>query len=109
MKNIELYQKVIEIITDNIEDKTLNGEIIAKNLGVNRMYLHRKLKAYCNKNAGELIQDVRIKIAKNLLINDNQKINQIAQQLGFSDNSYFTKTFKKVTGQTPSVYKKSKV
>lgn len=108
MKEKELYQEVIGIITDNIEDKTLNGEIIAQQLGVNRMYLHRKLKGYCNKNAGELIQETRINTAKVILTKDNQKINQVAQQLGFSDNSYFTKTFKKITGQTPSVYRRSK-
>ena len=108
MNTETIYSKSVQIIENNLEYPNLNGAYIANQLNVNRMYLHRKLKAYCNLNASELIQSVRIKKAKEILINEQQKINEVAEQVGFKDNSYFTKTFKKITGQTPSIYKKSK-
>ena len=70
MENKILYQKTIKIIRDNKSNLNLNGAFVAKQLKVNRMYLHRKLKAYCNKNAGELIQTIRIKAAEELLKSD---------------------------------------
>jgi two-component system response regulator YesN len=108
MENKILYQKTIKIIRDNKSNLNLNGAFVAKQLKVNRMYLHRKLKAYCNKNAGELIQTIRIKAAEELLKKTNKKIIEIAKEVGFVDSSYFTKKFKIITGQSPSVYRKSK-
>ena len=44
--------------------------------------------------------------AKRLLLEDKLSIKDIATELSFSEPNYFTKTFKRVTGMTPSVYKK---
>lgn len=109
MRDEILYQKAILIIKKNRHNPSLNGAFIAKCLGINRMYLHRKLKKHCNKNAGELIQNIRIEIAEDLLKNTNKKITNVAQAVGFKDNSYFTKKFKMLKGIPPSVYRKSKV
>ena len=99
-------QRVNQIILSNIDNRSLKGAFIAQKLGVNRMYLHRKLKQFCNKNAGEYIQSVRIQVAKEMLLDSEKNISEIYATVGFSDLSYFSKTFKKVTGVSPCNYKK---
>ena len=68
------------------------------------------LNALCNDllgvSAGEVIRN-RISLeAKRLLINMELSISEIAYQLNFSDNSYFTKFFKKQAGVTPDEFRK---
>ncbi|WP_118972180.1 AraC family transcriptional regulator [Taibaiella koreensis] len=69
------------------------------------------LNALCNellgKPAGEVIRDRILLEAKRLLVNASVHINEIAWQLHFADNSYFTKFFKKQTGITPEAFRKA--
>jgi AraC family transcriptional activator of pobA len=69
------------------------------------------LNALCNdmlgKPAGEVIRDRVLLEAKRLLINVDLSISEIAWQLNFADNSYFTKFFKKQAGITPEAFRKS--
>ena len=58
------------------------------------------------KSAGEIIRDRVLLEAKRLLTNADMSIATIAWQLNFADNSYFTKFFKKYTGQTPEDFRK---
>ena len=68
------------------------------------------LNAVCNDllgiSAGEVIRDRVLLEAKRLLINLNLTVVEISYQLNFSDNSYFTKFFKKYTGLTPEEFRK---
>ncbi len=68
------------------------------------------LNALCNDllgiSAGEVIRNRILLEAKRLLINLNLTIAEIGYQLNFSDNSYFTKFFKKYTGLTPEEFRK---
>ena len=69
------------------------------------------LNALCNDvlgiPAGEVIRNRIALEAKRLLINNNLTILEIANQLNFADNSYFTKFFKKQVGITPEEFRKS--
>lgn len=69
------------------------------------------LNALCNDllgvSAGELIRDRILLEAKRLLVNADSSISEIAYKLNFTDNSYFTKFFKKYTGTTPEEFRKS--
>ena len=68
------------------------------------------LNALCNDllgvSAGELIRNRIILESRRLLINLDLSISEISHQLNFSDNSYFTKFFKKATGVTPEEFRK---
>ena len=69
------------------------------------------LNALCNdmlgKAPGEIIRDRALLEAKRLLVNADISIAEIADQLNFADNSYFSKFFKKYTGVTPEEFRKS--
>jgi len=68
------------------------------------------LNALCNDmlgiSAGEMIRNRVILEAKRLLVNPELGITEIAGQLNFADNSYFTKFFKKQAGVTPEDFRK---
>jgi AraC-like DNA-binding protein len=69
------------------------------------------LNALCNDvlgiSAGEVIRNRIALEAKRLLINNDLTVLEIANQLNFADNSYFTKFFKKQVGQTPEEFRKT--
>jgi AraC family transcriptional activator of pobA len=69
------------------------------------------LNALCNDllgiSAGEVIRNRVILEAKRLLVNLELTITAIANKLNFTDNSYFTKFFKKYTGLTPEEFRKN--
>ncbi|HEY4322873.1 MAG TPA: AraC family transcriptional regulator [Mucilaginibacter sp.] len=69
------------------------------------------LNAICNdilgQSAGEVIRERVLLEAKRLLINLNFTIAEIAYQLNFNDNSYFTRFFKKYSGSTPEEFRKN--
>jgi AraC-like DNA-binding protein len=69
------------------------------------------LNALCNDvlgiPAGEVIRNRIALEAKRLLINNDLTIQEIASQLNFADNSYFTRFFKKQVGTTPEEFRKT--
>jgi len=69
-----------------------------------------KLNALCidclGMSAGKFIRNRIVVEAKRLLVNTDMNISEIADKLGFTDSSYFTKFFKKYTSATPEEFKK---
>ena len=57
-------------------------------------------------NLTNYIMNYRIEKAKELLRSTNLRSYEIAEKVGFLDESYFSRTFKKVTGQSPNSFKK---
>jgi AraC-like DNA-binding protein len=48
---------------------------------------------------------VRIEKAKNLLLNPNLRISEIAYEVGFQSLTHFNRVFRKITGQSPTDYR----
>lgn len=70
--------------------------------------LNRICKNITGLTASELINKKILLEIKRFLIYTNNSIEEIAYSFNFYDNSYFTKYFKKATGQTPKQYRKEK-
>lgn len=70
-------------------------------------HLNALCKDLLGKPAGTVIRDRILLEAKRLLVNAEMTISEIAWQLNFTDNSYFTKFFKKQTGTTPEAFRKA--
>jgi AraC-like DNA-binding protein len=73
-------------------------------MGMSRTNMHRKLKAITGFPPSELIRNIRLRTAAQLLMNQSDTIAQISFTVGFEDHSYFSKSFKKQFGVTPSDY-----
>jgi len=100
-----------EMIQDKIDtDLTLSLQEIAKSLQVHPSYLSREFSKYFdNLSFGGYIRKLRIEKAISLLESQKYSLAEIAYLTGFSDQSYFTRIFKKETGLQPSVYKKRRL
>lgn len=106
MKADILINVVHNIIKKELGNPVLNGELIAKELGMSRMHLHRQLKLCLDKNASELILAIRMQYARQQLIDTDTPIKRIAFNIGYLDPKYFAKVFKKYNGVSPTQYRK---
>ena len=70
------------------------------------MHLRRIFKSAVNTTPVKYINYLRLEKAKNMLINSNYSVNEIAFSVGFEDAYYFSRLFKKEIGISPSEYKK---
>jgi len=72
-------------------------ELMAKQLGMSRTNMHRKIKALPDFHPVNLIRNIRLRRAAHLLKNQTDSIAQIKFfQSGFEDHSYFSKSFKAI-------------
>ena len=102
----QFLQKVYENIDENLENERFSVEDLAKNTGLSRSMLHRKLKMLTGKSASDLIMETRMNRAMELLENDVATASEIAYKVGFNSPSYFFKVFKKHFGIPPGDIKK---
>lgn len=104
--HLVLIKNFISLVGANYKKLHLPKEY-AELLFVTPNHLNSVCKEYLGQQAGEVIRNRIILEAKRLLILPNWTITQVAYKLDFSDNSYFTKFFKKVEGMTPEEFRKS--
>ncbi len=97
-------ENVLKHIDEHIGDENFNVEALCLEIGVSERQLQRKLKSITNKTPGQLISSVRLHRAKELLLDKKSNVSEIAYQAGFSNPSYFSRTFKKEFGVTPSTF-----
>jgi AraC family transcriptional regulator, transcriptional activator of pobA len=76
-------------------------------LNITPNYLNALCQEYFSKTVSEIIQERVILEAKRMLMHTSLSISEIAYKLGFNDNSYFGRYFKKVVGMTPESFRKS--
>jgi AraC family transcriptional regulator len=78
---------------------------VASAVGVHPVHLARQFRASQGCTVGEYIRRVRVGFARRELVMTDKPITEIAFSAGFSDHSQMTKTFKRVTGRTPTAYR----
>jgi len=104
----KLMKKLLQYVEDRLSDSELSVDDICSNVGVSRTQLYRKIKAMTGLSMAEVIKEIRLKRAKQLLRDRKFNINEVAHMVGFSDTDYFRKCFKAEFGITPSEYYKSR-
>ena len=98
-------QKIMEALGKNFQDEKYDLHGLCVDVGVSRAQLHRKFIALTGKSTTDFIRHYRIKKAKELLVSSDLTISEIAYNVGFKDPNYFTKSFIKETGLTPSNFR----
>lgn len=99
-------KKAVEIIEANFENEKFDVADLTNQLNMSVSQLNRKLNALINQPAGQLIRSLRLQRAADLLKQNSGTIAEICYRLGFSDQAYFSRAFKKQFGLTPSDFKK---
>jgi signal transduction histidine kinase/DNA-binding response OmpR family regulator len=97
--------RAMEIVEKHISNPDFSTETFAKQMGVSRMQLNRKLRALTDQATGEFVRSMRLKRAAQLLANKGgTTIVEIAYEVGFSSPAYFAKCFREQFGLSPSEY-----
>lgn len=103
-KGSELTKKAIRYISKNFQH-VLTLDEVAGHVHLNASYFSTLFKQSTGSSFKEYLNLVRIEESKRLLANTDYSIIDIALAVGFEDQSYFSKVFKKYTGLTPKQYR----
>ena len=87
----------------------LNISELAERYHFNHSYLTKVFKKQKGESPLQLINSLRIKDAKKMLLNQALSVREISEMLGFSSQHYFSRIFKSYTGQTPLEYRASNI
>lgn len=79
---------------------------VASSLGVSEGHLSHVFKKETSYTISNYITTYRIRMAMELLRDCRSRVYEVAEQVGYRDITYFSSTFKKVTGMSPSEYQK---
>ena len=93
------------IVEENLNDETLSVETIADRMALSRTQLYRKIKQLTNYSPNELVRIIRLQHARNLLLQGQLSVSEVAYSTGFSSPSYFTKCYTDFFGERPSARK----
>lgn len=97
--------KLNKTIKENLPEPTLDVKFLVDKMNVSRSALYNKVKQLTGMGVNDYINKFRIEAAIQLLEQTNLSILEISEQSGFSNQSYFSITFKQATGLSPSKYK----
>lgn len=104
--NLSIIKKSIAYINDHY-NQNITLDMAAEHVGLNPAYFSTLFKKEMGINFSNYLLNLRIENAKLLLKNSNLSLINIALELGFENQSYFSNVFKKATGMTPKQYRQS--
>ncbi len=99
---------LLDMITDFIDrniDRNISLQELADEMNLSYAYMGRYFRNHMNMGFVEYVQFQKIKLAQYLLLNTELNLDDIAKQTGFTTINSFFRTFKKVTGITPTQFR----
>lgn len=102
----QAIKKTIDYIYEKIQDRVTISRI-SKAIGINRTYLCELFKRETGCTIQEYITKTKIEAAANMLAFEDFSILEISDYFSFSSASHFCSVFKKVTGLSPSAYRRA--
>jgi AraC-like DNA-binding protein len=99
-----VIRRAKEFIVENQAEDLSLGQV-AKAVNTSVFHFCKMFKKATGLNFTEYVSRVRVEKARNLLLNPNLRISEIAYEVGFQSLTHFNRVFKKTTGQSPTDYK----
>lgn len=109
--NIIKYSPVVQQIVNAINDRyyeELSLKTLAHQYNINSSYLGQIFSKETGTSFSEYLNKIKNMKAKELILNTNMRINDIAKEVGYIDTSYFYRKFKKYYGVSPSTLREMK-
>ena len=103
----EVVNKAIDYMKHHYNTR-INLDSIVSDIFLSKDYFRQLFKKTTGMSVTDFIQKTRVDEACRLLTSSNRTVFDIAGDCGFTDIKFFYKTFKKITGKTPSEYRKQK-
>lgn len=102
--DMDFLERLNKVIYDNITDMSLDVEQLSGMMNMSRPTLYRKIKGLSDLSPNELINLTRLKKGAELLAEGNYKINEVANMIGYSLPTNFSRDFQRQFGLSPSSY-----
>lgn len=99
-------EKVVQYVRANY-NRELRLEMLANIFGYNSAYLGKVFHQYTGENFNNYLDEIRISEAKRLLADEEYKVYEVAEMVGYTNINYFHNKFKKYVGVSPLSYKKN--
>ena len=96
-------EKIIQYMHQNINNRVTLTEL-SELVQLSSTYLSRAFKETTGYSVIEFFNKIKIDKAKELIIEGNKRVKEVAQELGFTDEFYFSRIFKRMEGISPSEY-----
>jgi len=103
----EFLAKTVRLIEKSFHDENFKVSELATSLNMSTSQFNRKLHGLAGQSPVQFIISVRLQRASSLLKTSDKTISEIAYEVGYSDQAYFSRVFKKEFGISPSEFKNS--
>lgn len=100
----KFMKQLVDFIESNIEHSQLDVNRIAEELCMSRSKLYSKVKGLTGKSIVEFVLNYRLRKAARLIIEENLTIREVMTEVGIESPSYFSNSFKKMFGETPTAF-----
>ncbi|MDR1403912.1 MAG: AraC family transcriptional regulator [Tannerellaceae bacterium] len=101
----EFLRKAIEVVENELSNPEFSIPEFCRTIGMSRTSVYTKIKALTGQGPGEFIRIIRLKRARDLLALRKHTVGEVSVIVGFSDAKYFSTSFKKQFGVSPSKIK----
>ena len=102
----KLLDRIMDCINKNLNNSDLSVDMIADQVGISRVHVHRKMKDLTGQTPHDFIRNIRLKKAAQLLANQGMNVTEVMYACGFANPASFSTVFKKFYGMTPRDYMK---
>ncbi|WP_439183365.1 response regulator transcription factor [Carboxylicivirga taeanensis] len=99
-------EQIKAFVINNLDSEKLTVKNTAKELGMSRPVLYRKIKSMTDVSPQQFLMTIKLQEAARIMKEDGKNISETAYLIGFTDPKYFSQTFKRYFGVTPSQYLK---
>jgi YesN/AraC family two-component response regulator len=100
----KFLKKACEIIDRNMKNSEFEANDFAREIGMSRAQIYRKIKIITGQSVKEFIRIIRLKKAADLLISTDFNVSEVAYQVGFNSAAYFSSSFSNYFKISPSQY-----
>lgn len=100
----KFLKQFIEVLDNNLNHPELDVNFLAAEMLMSRSKLYLKIKALTDKSIIEFILSYRLRKAARIIIEEDIPMRQVMEKIGIESQSYFTNSFKKEFGETPSSF-----
>jgi AraC-like DNA-binding protein len=103
----EKAMDILQYIQEHIyEPEKISATAISGHFGISDSYLGRYFKRHTNETMQQYITRYKLRLIETRLLHSDLRMNEIATELGFTDESHLNRTFKKYKGMSPSAFRK---
>jgi len=100
----EFIDKLLVIIEARITDPNLDADYLSSEMFMSKTKLYNKIKSITGQSIGEFVRTVRLRKAREIMMQEDTFITDVMFRVGIQTQSYFTRAFKKEFGKTPTQY-----